>query len=931
MVRKGGIIINKVSTQVTYNEWNELLCEFFFNEQNKNKIIYLYTNENLIEQLGQIAGLAKQEAMNSFCQSVRSYGRGEPDRLFERAYIWGRKWYNQGMIGFPPFIAVLCLTVLAATKMKTNRDKKIGGGNYYFRLRNLLDLEGEGIPPFFKKTKELWGFLVEWQKLGHGEFGYTNVFSFGSKYTGYARSQCLIREKEREELYEFFHWAGYRPNLKIDSKTISEQLELFLTPKISRLSRMFFQDKKGIREAIVNTTLFEYENWDGTNNNLIRNQETFTNSVKHIKKYNLFLRIDKDTKKNFFNPDVKVSFFAIAEEEFFFQDELEKNKLKNFHYKNGTFYKEISIKEIDTISYDQKYIVLDEQLELVFKGKTLFVLRKGIDIGVNAWINRNELIENQEHLIVFRKEKETDVRFWIDKNELPHKNELFANLPEEWRCVIVRINRQETLCNEKIGYNLSRGQDKLTFLDGLKVGNMEWLIDAPPIISILTKPKTTVYINGNALFSLIDGDGLIDFKELNIKNSQIYKISFNNIEKSILLRNNHENLIEFESFEPKKFSDGELTIAGTYIYNSIESYPRPFKQMGYKAYLNNGNKTSTQTIPRFINAMPFNLDRSYLDIGVNFVDFEDNQTDKIRPIDIFFEYLTIKKQGNWDAFLKGIKWCFGFENLGLKAYIVRQKLSQLGFVEFLRDGDTIKYFWKVIPTSVSVLPSKDPIVYLTGGRTRQSIKQLRKLSNSKIKFIFSIPNIEYEPSSIYLLGENIETLTKFLNSTNIKFNWGVDYFAYDLLRCLPVLSDYIKDAPIYSEPTNRNNYWTVKGWDLFSHRWRDKLKSQLRTYSNRFGHHLCLYEISNNEFIKLDREIAKLYLAYQKRLPIFEYKNYLLKIKTEYQLPELYERVLTSCVGQCSVELGNYRVYYNVPHEIAVPLAHKLGFDLRFI
>jgi len=321
-----------------------------------------------------------------------------------------------------------------------------------------------------------------------------------------------------------------------------------------------------------------------------------------------------------------VSFFAIADEDVFFQYELEKNQLNNFHYKNGTFYKEISIKEIDTISNDQKYMLLDEQLELVFKGKTLFILRKGIDIGVNAWLNRNELIENQEHLILFKKENETDVRFWINKNELPHKNESFTNLPEEWKCVIVRINRQETICNEKIRYNLSQGQDKLIFIDGLKVGNMEWLIDAPPIISIVTKPKTTVCINDNAMFSLIDGEGLIDFKELYIKDSQIYKISFNDIQKSILLRNNHENLIDFESFEPKKFHAGELTIAGTYIYNSIESYPRPFKQMGYKAFLNNGHKSSTKTIPKFINAMPFNFDRSYLDIGVK---FEDNQTDRI--------------------------------------------------------------------------------------------------------------------------------------------------------------------------------------------------------------------------------------------------------------------------------------------------------------
>jgi hypothetical protein len=915
---------------INYESWNNILCDHFFGENNKNKIVYLYVNEELIKILGVKLNINSDQAMISFCKSVRSYGRSDPNLLFEKAYIWGRKWYKQGMKGYPPFIGVLALTVLAATKMKGNKEKGIGSGNYYLRLRNLLELEGEGKPYKFERTKLLWGYLISWQKENKGIYGYTNVFRYGHAYIGYPMSQCLIREVDREQLYEFFHWAGLRPGLNVNVNTVMEQLELFLSTKISRLSRIFFNKNKGIRESITEAVLFEYQNWDGTNKSLNRKESAIDIQERNkAKKYNLFLRIDEDRQSNFFNPKLKLGFFAVVDEEDIFEENMETEELKGFHYKNNAFYKEINLFDNNLLTSKQTFSLLYNKLELVFNGGNLFLFQRGTDLGINGWINRESIVKGKDHLILFNVEREKVVREWIDLNKFPSKELIFSNLPSSWKCILIKVHEQDILGSQELEkqFFFTKAQDKITFQDGLKVGDMEWLLDAPPKVSIITKPQTTIFINDVPVLCLINGEDNINLQYLHLKESQIYRIRFNDTEKTILLKNNHENLITFSDFKPKEYSNGKLKIAGTYIYDSLETYPRPYKQKGFKALLSTENATVTKKIPNFINAMPFNINRTYKDMGVTFSDDEFTQ---VRPIDLFFEYLTIRKQGNWDAFLKGVKWCFGSFDIGLVAYKIRKKLSQLGFVEFIRDRDSNKFFWNVIPTSIAVIPSNDSIVYLTGGRTRESIRQLKKLTEGKIRLLQSIPKSPYEPITIYLLGNTVESLKEFLNSLNIKFNWGLDYFSYDLLRCLPALSSYIASAPEYQEPRRSNNYWTVKGWDLFSHKWVKDKESPLKIYIDSFGQYICLYKTSSNKTIKLDRELGKLYYAQQRGLRIFQYRNYELKVKLEYELPELYERVLTSCVGQCPEETNGYRIYRNVPHEIAISLAFKLGFELYF-
>jgi hypothetical protein len=618
---------------------------------------------------------------------------------------------------------------------------------------------------------------------------------------------------------------------------------------------------------------------------------------------------------------------AIVDEEDFITDHIEINQpiVEGFEYRNQVFKRPI---QQNDLLQDASFVSRNHGISLNFKGGNVFVFRKGNDLGVNGWVSRSNILPYQDHLILYHEQYETNVNRWIVLNNLSVSRKSYTGLPFGWKSVLVSIKDSTTIENELIDPNLIVKDERVTInlTNGLRVGNQEWLLDAPPYLSISAPSRSTVIINNVPMFSLLEGSDNIDMACLKLNESKTYTISVGNYNKTILLKNNHDNEIDNQNFDPKitQSNKGTLRIAGTYIYDDLKKFAPPYKLERGRIILSADGREVQKIIPKDVQAPPFDLNRSYQKIGILFADEKDIT---LRPIDLFFEYLTIRESGNWSAFIKGLKWCFGDKNLGLIAYKVRQKLSQLGFVEFTCEGDSNRYFWKVIPTTVSVLPCADALVCLTGARTRQLVAKWRNMGEGKVRFIWSYPKSEFEPLSIYILARSTHLLEEYLNSLKVNFNWGEDYFAFDLVKCLPTLSSMIKACPEWSEPPKGT--WKSKGWDPFQHRWFEARQSNLKLYSNDYGNYFCLFYNDCNIPIKVDRDVGKLYLACLNKIEVFSYRNYILKVRREYYLPELYERVLVSCCGQCPEEEGIYRFYKNVPLEVALSVTFKLGFELK--
>lgn len=912
-----------------YEQWNEIMCYHFFGNHNSNKIVYLYANEVLIKKLGSEIGILEEYALEDYCLSVRSYKR-DINELFETAYTRGWKWYTQKAGGYPPFIAILGITVLAATKMEADSNNNIGGGNYYQPLRSLLGMVGTGMPRFFNKQKELWNILGCWQRDNNGIHGYTHVFEFGTKHTYCARSQCLIRETERDQLHDFFYWAGYKPGTPLDANILFDHLDTYLSSRVGRLANMFNQNERGLKEAITNIVLQEFKHWRGVLELTARNSNQNIKAIINRTKYKIYLVIE------IIGPitrEMKISFNANVDEEDIIinDDNIELHDIiKGFDFRNNSFRKYIQDEELMESNNFNSNI---RNIELNFDGNEYFVFRKGNDLGISGLVGRTDFIVGQEHFILYHETIKHKLDNWIESNNLEWKIRNLKGIPNFWGFITVYIPddiREFQVLNDKTP--LRDGIVSVNFLDGLRIGNQEWHLNAPPSISITAPAKTTVFINNIEVFCLIDGSDKINLLHLNLSESATYTILLENFSKTIILRNDKIHQISTSNFIPTTttgVSNGLLTLAGTYIYDNIDEIKDNFAIVGQTAEMIVDGIEVKKTIPKFVKGTPFDIDRTYDRIGITYM--EVNKPLIGRKIDIFLEYLSLREEGNWDAFLKGLKWCFGENDVRLNAYKVRQILSQIGFVEFTRQADTNSFLWKVIPTSAAVLPGTDPLVYITGGRTRKMIENWKSLEIPGIVFLLSQPISELEPISICVLAKNSDwdRLDEFLKELSIPCNLGDDYFGFYLAKSLPTIYNLINNCIEFKEPSNDD--WKVTYWDVHSHRWIANNSTRLKQYKNNYGNHFCILELRSRKKIKIDRDLGKVYLTSESKGNIFFYGDHLLKIRREYTLPEMYERSLVSCFGQCPINEGSYRIYYNVPLEVAWLIAYKMGSDLQYI
>ncbi|HHK5559595.1 hypothetical protein CN975_16465 [Bacillus cereus] len=910
---------------VDYESWNNILCNYFFNEVNQNKTMYLYVNDDVIEKLGKELKLRVEDALKSLCQSIVYYMGNNRNEIFETAYVCGRKWFNQGMNGFPPFLAVLAINVLAATKMNTDFSEGIHGNNYYRRLRDLLQLEGSGKPKDFERCNDLWEMLVAWQKACNGEYGYFNIFKFGTEYIGYARSQCLIRDNEKEIVYNFFQWAGLRPRESITNHQLEEQLEMYLYKKNNRLSKFFFSKELKDREAVVSLLLFELEKWDGgiLSFSTVERERGWD---KRAKSHDLFLKLDV---VGTIRKKINTSLFGLVED--LENKDLSYTTLDGFEILDGAIKRDVSFSEI---SSDFNFELESLGIRAKFKARGTFLLRNGLDKGINGWIEREDIQLNQNHILLTNSTHR--VESWLKSNQYKFKEIKLINHPKDWFFYVFNPEESKPLNSILLGreIHINEEAEKLVYTGGLKIQHNEWMLEYPPNLIVQAKSRSTVFLNDKPILSIIDNMASIDLRDLHITEPAVYEFRVNASKCKCLLRNDYKNKLSFDSFvlEGHTWHQQEMNISGTYIYEELNEMPPLIEYEGEGARVTSDNHLLHVPIDKDVSAPPFKVGRNYNKITLELVDYGQVET---RDIDILFEYLSIRRIGNWKVFLEAIKLIFGEKDCYLTAYKVRKNLSSLGFVEFIRKPFSKSYDWKVIPPSAAILPCETPMVYLTGGRTRSFLKDVKRCIPRNLEMKVTVPRNELEPISIIFIDEksnNMNDLGEFLDAINVKFNIGEDYFAYDLLRCLPSLTKIVNSLK-FTEKPNFSYDWKIKAWDFGFHKWIRGQEGELSVYKNAFGQERCFFAVTSQRVVEIYKELGMLYAAARHKQPltIFVYSDYTLKIRKEYQLPDLYERVLVSCVGQCPYTEGNYRIYRNVPYDIALVTSVRLGFSLEYL
>ena len=103
---------------------------------------------------------------------------------------------------------------------------RMGAGNYYGRLNEILGRQDRKAPDDFQKTEDYWRRLDDWLNVDNrherGVFRSRKIANY--TFIGSALSQCLLREVDKEHLRNFFRDAHVGPRQAADAKVLLPQL-----------------------------------------------------------------------------------------------------------------------------------------------------------------------------------------------------------------------------------------------------------------------------------------------------------------------------------------------------------------------------------------------------------------------------------------------------------------------------------------------------------------------------------------------------------------------------------------------------------------------------------------------------------------------------------------------------------------------------------
>lgn len=254
-----------IAETADYGNWTHVLCAHFFVPANSGHGITFFVDDDLLDRL--VAG-AKGSGAASLARAVKAGGRLLPEssgRMFEPIFIETIRWKELGPTGNNPSIPLLACAVLAASRMAA--EGSIGSNNYYRRFREVLGVDGSGMPAYYDTAfRGLWRIYTWWlNEHLHGALGrstvqghphLTNIF--------FSISQALLRNADRKRFTEFFEWMDWQPGDAITDGEIRACLPAWVehNPHLGPGIRLMLRDEQYMPQ-LISAVQAEFETWGG--------------------------------------------------------------------------------------------------------------------------------------------------------------------------------------------------------------------------------------------------------------------------------------------------------------------------------------------------------------------------------------------------------------------------------------------------------------------------------------------------------------------------------------------------------------------------------------------------------------------------------------------------------------------------------------------
>lgn len=253
-----------------YEDWQTVLSSAFLLRHDGPTVLFLDDSE--LTRLRPDA----ENASDDLAQAVRSRLRLVEGRsMFEPVMASYRQWQRGMQLEAPPVLPVIALTVLAATRMRSDAEAR--STNYYLRLAQALtpladpgaieclrrDLREGGA---FLHVVEMWRGLHEWIEGQNGAVGASTIRDHPHlQRIGYPLSQALVRQSDRIALTRFFQALDFHPGETPDALVIARALDIWTAAGQNRLSETFMRalSDADLRQLLAEVVEAHARSWDG--------------------------------------------------------------------------------------------------------------------------------------------------------------------------------------------------------------------------------------------------------------------------------------------------------------------------------------------------------------------------------------------------------------------------------------------------------------------------------------------------------------------------------------------------------------------------------------------------------------------------------------------------------------------------------------------
>lgn len=227
----------------SYEKWQKLLADAFLHPHDGPTVFFLYDSELARLNPGEDAGRDLAAAVR--CRIHLTAGRS----MFDPLLMAYRSWKRGPKTEAPPVLPVIALSVLAATKMRS--DNVARSTNYYLRLAQTMlpdgvDAELESLRRDFEergaflKVVEMWVGLHGWIEGQDGAVGTSTIpdAPYPSRI-GYPLSQALVRQSDRGSLTRLFQALDFLPADTPSPETLLRALDIWAEDTRNRFSETF--------------------------------------------------------------------------------------------------------------------------------------------------------------------------------------------------------------------------------------------------------------------------------------------------------------------------------------------------------------------------------------------------------------------------------------------------------------------------------------------------------------------------------------------------------------------------------------------------------------------------------------------------------------------------------------------------------------------